>query len=329
MTGQVSGVDVVVALYTETAYGADPSPANGRKAYLSRMDLSAERNLIQSPIITAGRGVPEPGQGNLAVSGSLETTIAPQTIGFWLTQLLGTPTTSGSTAPYTHIFRPAPLPVGFQIEKDYRAKIANKVERYTGLRVASGDFRLPQEGYGTLSMNLMGKNNSINASVLDATIDDPGHVGWTGFSGVVKKGGSQIGGVTEMTIRVDNTMPGGPYCFPASGGSSGLRYANPEGRAVITGTIACVFEDFTLLDAALAGTDTSFTVEYVFGTGAGTAGNEKLTITVDHSLISYKSPPLDTESGLMLNLSFNGFMEGATDKGLACTLLNAISGANL
>lgn len=329
MTGQVSGVDVVVALYDETVYGADPSPAAGRKCYLSKLDVSAEQTLIQSPIITAGRGLPEPGRGNLAVAGSIETTIAPQTIGFWLKHLLGAPTTTGSDTPYTHVFRPKALPIGFVVEKDYTAKISSKVERFHGMRIASADLKLAQEGYATLSMALMGKNHTINAAVLDATLDDPGHVGWTGFRGVVKKDGTQIGGVTEMTIKVDNSMPGGPFCFPASGGTAGLRYANPEGRAVITGSIACVFEDYTLLDAAIAGTDVAFSVEYVFGTGAGTAGNEKLTITVDHAILARKSPPLDTESGLMLNLSFDGFAEGSTDKGLVCTLLNAVPGGSL
>lgn len=329
MTGQVSGVDVVVALYKESTYGFDPSPTVGRKAYLSKLDLSAEEQLINSPIITGGRGLPEPGRGNLAVSGSVETTLSPHTVGFWLTQLLGAPTTTGSASPYTHVFRPAALPVGFQVEKDYTSKITGKVERFSGIRIAKGDFKLSQEGFATLSCSLMGQNHTINAAVLDATLDDPGHVAWTGFQGVIQKNGTQIGGVTELAISVDNTMPGGPYCFPASGGTAGLRYANPEGRAVITGSISCVFEDFALLDLALAGTDTAFSVVYAFGTGAGTAGNEKLTISVDHCLLARKSPPLDTESGLMLTLNFSGFAEGSTDKGLVCTLLNAISGANL
>ena len=203
------------------------------------------------------------------------------------------------------------------------------MERFNGLRISSAELKFGQEGFATLSMQVLGQRHTINAAVLDATLDDPGHTGWAGFNGIIKKAGTQIGGITELTIKIDNNMPGGPYTFPASGGTAGVRYSNPEGRASISGSITTVFEDFTLLDAAIAGTDTSFTAELAFGTGAGSAGNEKCTFTVDHSLIARRSPPLDTEAGLILPLDFSGYASGAPDMGLVVTLINAISGANL
>ena len=99
MTGQVSGVDIKVGLYKETVYGVDPGSPVGRIAYVNSVGIQSSVNLLDSPIITGGRGRRKPGAGNQAVSGSIETTIAPETIGFWLTQILGVPTTTGSARP--------------------------------------------------------------------------------------------------------------------------------------------------------------------------------------------------------------------------------------
>lgn len=330
MAGQVSGVDIKVAVYDENVtYGVAPlTPFGGRYLYFSKLGLSADQGLVESPVLSAGRGTRRPGVGNIAVAGSIETTIAPESIGFFLKHLLGTPTTSGS-GPYTHVFRPKALPIGFMVEKDYTAKIASKVERFNGLRIASADFDFQQEGFCTASFAVMGKSHSIASAVLDSSMDDYGHTGFTGFEGIVKQGGSQIGGVTGFKLKVDNSMPGGPYCFPASGETAGQRLSNPEGRAKISGSMDLVFQDFSLLDLAIAGTETTFEVTLQHGTGLGTAGNEKITFLVDHAIVPRKSPPLETEAGIILSVEFSAFASGATDMGLVVTLMNAMTGATI
>lgn len=324
MAGQVSGVDIKVLLYGESPYGVIQNPTNGRIAYFSKLDLTAQENQIRSPIISAGRSAPRPGRGNLSIAGSLETTIAPESIGFWLQHLLGEPVTTGSAAPYTHVFRPKALPPGFAIEKDYSSKIANKVERFIGLRATGGTFTLNQEDYATINLSLIGKDHILDTAALDDAPTDYGHTGWTGFSGnLIKNADTRLAGVTGMTIRVDNNMPGGPYCFPDVGETAGLRYSNPEGRATVSGTISTVFTDFDLMQKAINGDDIALSAIYRFGNGTGTAGNEKLTIKLDHLILERKSVPLDTEAGLMLEMNFIAFATGSTDKGLVCTLLNA------
>lgn len=320
---QISGIDVRVIGYDETSYGVDPSPTPaGRVLNLSKLSLTGTQKLVDSPILTAGRGRLRPARGNIEVTGGASTTLAPNTLGWWLKYILGAPVTTGASSPYTHTFIPKTLPIGIALDKDYTSKLASKVERFNGVRVASADFKFPQQGAATLDMSLLGTNHQIKTSVLDASPDTYAHDQWSGFNGLVKVDGTQVGNIISGGLKIDNSMPGGPFCFPAAGGVAGVRTSNPEGRALISGSLEMVFEDFTLLEAAIAGTGKEFIFEYKFGTGAGTAGNEKVTFKVTNADLERLSPTLETESGLILTMAYQGYAVSPA-MGLEVVLMNS------
>lgn len=132
----------------------------------------------------------------------------------------------------------------------------------------------------------------------------------------------------SASLSIENGMDTSLYTFPATGATAGERGALPEGLARITGSLETVFEDFTTLDLAKAGTDTTFEWIYQTGTGIGTAGNEYLSFLVNHSDIMLASPPIETASGLKVTYNFNAFASGA-DMGLLVTLKNAVAAAAL
>lgn len=325
---QLSGTDIAVGLYQETVFGADPAPANGRLAYISSVGLAASQTEIEDPVMRAGRGSARPVKGNIAVSGAIATTLAPQSAGFWLKQILGSVASTGASAPYTHVFKPGALLPGFVLEKDYTSKLANKVERFNGLRVASAELGFVQEGPITLSLNCEGKRYSVNAAVLDATLTDPGHRAWAGFNGVVKRGGAVIGGVRGATLTIENNLATDIYCYPDVGETPGQRFSLAEGQVKVSGSIDLVFQDFTLIDLAAADTATSFEWTYTFGTGAGTANNEQISFALNYCSLPLNSPSIETPSGMQITVPFTAFAEGS-DLGLIVTLKNAIAGADL
>lgn len=325
---QISGSDIVVAVYDEATFGVDPGTPAGQKVYYTSLNVAANQGQVDDATISGGRGVRRSGRGNVDVSGSMGIVVAPENVGRWLKHILGTPVTTGASTPYTHTYIPKALPAGFIIEKDYTSKLASKIERFNGCRIASANFNFPQEGFATCDLTISGKRYSINAAVLDASLTDPGHNGLTGFKGVVSRAGTQLGGITSMSLTVDNSMDTGIYAFPGTGETAGERFSLPEGRAMISGTIEAVFQDFTLIDLALAGTETSFKILYTTGTGAGTAGNESLSIEIDHADIPLASPSIETESGLKVSIPFKGFASGA-DLGLEVILKNAVAAADL
>jgi hypothetical protein len=105
----------------------------------------------------------------------------------------------------------------------------------------------------------------------------------------------------------------------------------PEGFVDVTGEITAIFDVAThaLVDAALARTDTNFEIILTHGTGAGTAGNEQLSLKLDHSLIALSSPSISSPGGLEVTFSLAAFKSGSTDKGLVCVLKNAVPAASL
>jgi hypothetical protein len=211
------------------------------------------------------------------------------------------------------VYVPTALPPGFIIEKDYTAKLAGKIERFNGCRVRTATLTLNQEGYIDLSVDVSGKRYDIYTSALDATPTDPGHEGWVGFQGIVKLDGTQIGGVMSGSITIDNEMDTSLYAFPDVGETPGERFALPEGRAKISGNMELVFEDFTMVELAAAGSE--ITLEWVYTNADG----DVLSILLDHAEIPLTSPAIETASGMKLSYNFNAFSSGS-DMGLKITL---------
>lgn len=321
---QVSGYDASVLVYDESEFGVDPDPANAKIVYFTNFGLTAKQNRVPDPTLRAGRGRRRSARGNVDVSGPMTVVLAPEHLGFWLKHLLGAPVTTGASAPYTHVFVPKPLPPGFRIENNWTDRIANKVDAYKGLRMASGQLTLPQEGYPTLAGNLFGKSYSVITAPLDDSPEDPGHEGFTGFEMVVKHDGVQIGGVLSLSFQVDNEIESGVYCYPGPGEQPGSRFSLAEGFCVISGTLEVVFQDFTWIDLGIAGTETTLEAVFTRGTGAGTAGNETASFLVDHCDIPLQTQAIDTRSGLRSSIPFEAFADGS-DMGLKVTLKNALA----
>jgi hypothetical protein len=86
-----------------------------------------------------------------------------------------------------------------------------------------------------------------------------------------------------------------------------------------------VFEDFTMLDLALAKTDVDLRVTYQRGDGLGTAGNEKVYFRINPIMLNYASPALETEAGLVVSLDYLAYAPAsANDGGLQVNLHNPL-----
>jgi hypothetical protein len=321
----VLGSAVKVALYDEVTYKSTTSVTKGMLAYYTECSLAASRNNVQPNTISSDRSRPRPGAGNIDLSGNLNVEMAPETIGFFLRHILGAPTTTGASAPYTHTFRPKALPVGMIVERDWTTDIASKVEHFLGCRVAQATIDIPQEGAATLQMQLQGAKYAIASAVLDATLDDPGHTGWFAPDCSVKVGGSAVTNVKSVQFTIANNMDTGRYAL----GFGGERIDMPEGFADVSGS-ATVIVDTALfsayIDKAVARTDTSLEVILTFGNGlGGSAGNENLSIKLDHAQIELATPPISSPGGMEVSFTFTGYKSGSTDKGLIAVLLSPLA----
>lgn len=321
----VLGSAVKVALYDEVTYKSTTSVTNGMLAYYTECSLAASRNNVQPNTISTDRARAKPGAGNVDVSGNLNVEMAPESIGFYLRHILGAPVTTGASAPYTHTFRPKALPVGLIVERDWTANIASKVEQFLGCRVGQATIDIPQEGAATLQMQLQGAKYSIASAPLDASLADPPHTGWFAPDCAVLLAGSAVTNVKSVQFTINNNLDAGRYTL----GTSGERIDLPEGFADVTGSITAIV-DATLfsafIDKANARTDTSLEVTLTFGTGlGGSAGNEKLSIKLDHAQIELATTPITSPGGMEVSFTFTGYKSGSTDKGLVAVLLSPLA----
>ena len=321
----VLGSAVKVALYDEVTYKSTTSVTKGMLAYYTECSLAASRNNVQPNTISSDRSRPRPGAGNYDISGNLKVELAPETVGFFLRHVLGAPTTTGASAPYTHTFRPTALPTGLIVEKDWTDNIASKVEHFLGCRVGQATIDIPQEGAATLSMQLQGAKYAIADAVLDASLADPGHTGWFAPDCTVKVGGSTVTTVKSVQFTVNNNMDGGRYAL----GSGGERIDLPEGFADVTGSVTAIVSTDLFsgyIDKAVARTDTALEVILTFGNGlGGSAGNENLSIKLDHAQIELATPPITSPGGMEVSFTFTSYKSGSTDKGMVAVLLSPLA----
>ena len=322
----VLGSAVKVALYDEVTYKSKNSVTNGLLAYFTECSVAAQQNNVQPNTISADRSRAKPGAGNLDVSGNLNVEMAPETIGFYLRHILGAPTTTGASAPYTHTFRPKALPTGLIVEKDWEgAGLTDKIEQFLGCRVSQATIAVPQEGAATLAMQLQGASYVIATAPIDGTLADPGHNGWFAPDVSVNVGGSSATNIKSVQMTINNNLDGGRYAL----GSGGERLELPEGFADVSGQVTAIV-DSTLfsafIDKAKARTDTALEVILTSGAGTGaSAGNEKLSLKLDHALIALATPPITSPNGMEVTFTFTGFKSGGTDKGLVAVLLSPLA----
>lgn len=154
---------------------------------------------------------------------------------------------------------------------------------------------------------------TLGQSPLDASVSDPGHTPFDGASIIsVKEGGSTIAIVNSIdNLTIENGLDTSGKTYVIGGG--GRRKSLPEGKTKVTGTLNALFEDTTLYRKAVRYTESSLEVIFRHGTGAGSAGNEQLKITVPELVYAPNTPVVDGPSGILVSLPFEAYYDNDAD----------------
>jgi len=318
---QARGTQTTFTLVEETAYGTTPGTPAGQQLYLTANNIQANQTLIDSNTLQANRERDQPVEGNISVTGTLDFELGAEWSGTLFKHIMGNNVDSGSD-PYTHTMDlQDDLPAGFMVETDYGSNISGDRYRYfNGLRVASASLTFPAEGFCTASVNVIGSNESADSSPLDASIDDNGNTPFSAFLATIEEGGGSIATVLSATINLDNGLDESSYVI----GNSGVRTALPEGFATVTGTLTAQFDSVTLLDKAIAGTESSLKIMLTRGDGLGSAGNEYMEFFVQQLLYERTTPPITGPAGVIVTLPFKSYLSGSTSA-LQVIIKNAVA----
>lgn len=150
-------------------------------------------------------------------------------------------------------------------------------------------------------------DGTLGAQPLDASVTDPGHTPFDGFSiATVKEGGSIIALVSSIdSLTIENGLDGGNYVI----GGGGRRRSLPEGSVRVSGTLNALFESMDLYNKAVRYQESSIELTYKLGTGSGTAGNEQMKITIPELLYTPNTPEVQGPQGIMVSLPFEAYYD--------------------
>jgi hypothetical protein len=281
--------------------------------------LRYSRNLLTSKTIRASRNAQKPVRGNVDAAGDINFELAPQ-YGRLLHHIFGSYTAqTGVGGAYNHTFKVGDLPAGMTIEKHFTDLSAPQYFKYTGCKVNNFKFTAKSEGFIDCTVNVMGAKEVVGASAMDPAPVDLGHTPFDGFGCTIKEANVALGVVTQIDFTLENGLDGNTYVIDGTG----ERYSMPDGVVKVTGNITALFDSMDLYNKALNNTETSLEITLTNGTGAGTAGNEKLVITMPETIFKPQAPVVSGPTGVMVELPFEAYYNDDANATTLMAVLNS------
>ena len=305
---QAQGSNAKIIIQKETTFKTKPSNPSAELVYFKSETLRSSRNLITSETIRGSRDGVKPTLGNVDVAGDIVMELHPYTGIFWY-GALGSVTTTGTEAPYTHTFKVGSSLPSFFIEKGFTDLGA--YNQYLGCKVNSLRLNIVPEGFQEMTATFIGAKETLDTTSFDSTPTDNGFNPYNGFLiATVEEGGTALGYATAIdSLTINNNLDGNSYVI---GGQGERRYI-PEGIVAVTGTLRILFESNDFYQKALNSTESSLKIVYKLGTGDGTAGNEYLEIYIPELIYQPQAPTISGRGGILVELPFQAYYENSTD----------------
>lgn len=322
---QATGALTKIVGLTQTAWNAVPGAPDAEVLYVRSLEFSDSQPLEQDPTLAGGlRGSLRGLRGRVDASGSAAVSLGTS-IGFWLKHLIGAPTTTGASSPYTHTFAVGSaanaIPPAMLLERDYSSRIAvpGRYVRDQDVRIESASFSFTSSSATQqATFSLRGaRKKTLPTDPIDSTPTDNGHAAF-GIAGLslVLDGGATAVCVETLNLNWSNDLDTDLFCI----NDGGQRHDLPEGQVLITGEGVAQFDTPALMTKAMADTDLALVITLKRGTGAGTVGNEQLTITIPLSVIEAPTPGVTGPKGLKQPFTFSAYRTGGAEIGVTAVL---------
>jgi hypothetical protein len=309
--GQARGSAAELVIDFETTYGADPAGVSGILVPFNYpWNVKTTRDLSRGNTNRGIRDGEMPFYGNLDLKGSPSVPVDQVAIGYWLRALLGAPTTGGA-GPYTHVFKPAAaIP---SLVNDLGFTDIGKYLKHNGIKV--NKFAVEggaAAGELVAKLELIGAKETSGTSPYDATPTSLTFSRFHNKQASLQEGGGAIAIVRDWSFEIDNQLDGDTYVIDGSGG---VRGALHEGECLAKGKIKAFFQDLTLYNKAVNGTESSLKVTL-------TSGTYSLEFFFPELLYKPSTPEI-VKGGIWVELEWEAYYENsATAAILSATLIN-------
>lgn len=295
MTIQARGYKAASTLDWENGYNTAPATAGGLNLPINTNNLEHKQTLIESETITGSRNASQSSLGRKSVDGSIVVPADYRAIGAWLKALFGDPTTSGSAAPYTHIYKVTDNQPSFLLEKAFPDVI--KFFLYHGCKLNTMKFSFGEDNEMTVELDILGSHRTIeNAAYNDeATVlkklpisQNHAYVKINNVESTIIKNG-------EFTL--DGGLDGDQYVV----GGGGVRGDIPEGIFQASGSLSALFKDTTIMGYADAGTTVSLEIGFVLG------DNTSLKFLFPEVQVEPSDAPISGPAGVSFDFNWRAF----------------------
>lgn len=389
---QAKGSSGQILLYKEDSYKTAPGTISALSMPFKSENLKGSRNLNDSEMMRGDRNAAAPDFGNNDVSGSITVPIDLRGIGWWLTGLIGVPSTSQQAAKsinngeaavnrsggvvgipvtahgyqagesvtiasttnyngtytvlssstenevritatynaetfgsddtiraarYTHVFKvdDSDSLYSYGIEKGFTD--IDQYIVYSGCKLGKFSFEAGGDKSELfMSIDVMGAQEAAaSGTSVDGT---PTAISLTKFGNF--EASATINGAAATTLRKfavshDNKLDGDTFVL----GDGGVRGSINEGIATPSGSIECMFEDATIYNYAVNGTEVSLALAF-------TKGVYSLAFAFDEALLEREGVSIDTPMGIWLNAPFRAYYSNDADATcIKATLVNDVA----
>lgn len=315
--GEARGATAEMTLAFESAFGTSPASGFFQVPFLSS-GLGEAIALIADDTLGLGRDPQAPTQDVNDVSGDASLPVDVNNLGHWLTLLFGTPTTTGASAPYTHVWESgaAALPSA-SIELGWPS-----VPRFDMIEgVKANTFALEaRRGRGqnlSCTVGLMGKGMTPATSTQSGTPTEQAYERFENGHCAIQRDASALASVLSCGINFTNNLE--PLDALSADGEVPSITAGMTGA---TGTLVQRFDSTTLLTQAAGHTSCALKIEYTISAA------KKLTIDLPRVFLEQPRIQTNTPNGIDVSYAWQAAQQANGDPMMTVTLINAITGYN-
>jgi hypothetical protein len=313
---QAVGSRSQMLFWEESTFGETPLTVSANGLDFTNESIQTEVNTFASETIRAHRMIQAVLRGNQRPGGDINCELHSEGMTTLFKHALGSVSTTGSN-PYTHVISGASsLPVGLQFEKGF-TDIAQYF-LYKGCRINTLNMNFPQEGLVNATFSILAREEAVSTAPQDATptyasVDPIVSFNATLYEGAGLGSAVALGTVVEANFSVENNIREDQFVI-----GSRLRYNLPEGRRVVTGSMTVFFEDVTLYNKFVNGTQASFKIVCT------TAGAN--TVTFEFPQIQYAggspTPVIADDGPIQITLPFQTERYETWDTDIRITFVN-------
>jgi hypothetical protein len=308
---QGRGFRAQLAMDIESSFATPGTPAGKLMPYNS-LDLVATQALNAPETIRGTRQPVQPFTDVLSVSGNIVVPVDLRSFGWWLRGIFGAPVTTGGPA-YQHVFTPGLSMPSMVLEKGF-VDLTQYI-KYLGCRASKLSMMGGTGGEVTATIGIEGASETVSGTAYDSSLDTVTFTRFLMSQLTAKEGGSTIANAKEISLDIDFGLDGDSYVI----GGGGLRGDLPEGVMKISGKLVALFENATLLNKAINGTESSLQLTW-------TSGTNILDILLPEIRYERNAPSIPGPKGLLVELPFQSYYEnGAAASAVVITLTNDVA----